>query len=171
MIPAFQIIVAVHCSAMVSLLSHLCVIEGGGEVVSGPVKKTTRGTKRRAIRRGLRAMASKLGGSRGKPEEALDALVCIFDADGNELQQVTLPTGSTLLAAARQARIDLDHYCGGQCSCGTCRVNVPAGAENLSRMSGMEEMVLGATHTQNGCRLACQACIKGPVSFQVPRWF
>ena len=126
-----------------------CVIVRCGEAVSGSDIKTKRGAKRRLIRRGLKVVASRLGGPLSKKPEALDALVCIMDSDGAEVQQLTVPTGTTLLAVARKAKIDLDHYCGGQCSCGTCRVNVPAGAENLSHMSGMEEMVLGATHSHS----------------------
>jgi 2Fe-2S ferredoxin len=79
--------------------------------------------------------------------------------------------GSTVLEAADAARVDLRHYCGGNCSCGTCRVEVVAGARNLSRREGMEEMVLGAEAAARGDRLACQAQVLGDVEIRVPEWF
>ncbi len=139
--------------------------------MSEPKDQSKRHSRRSALKRRLKAMASRLGASQAKASVAEEAMVQILDAEGAEIHAATVPTGTTILSTARDAKIDLDHYCGGQCSCGTCRVNIHSGADNLSRMSGMEEMVLGAAHIQNGCRLACQACIQGPVAFQVPRWF
>lgn len=79
--------------------------------------------------------------------------------------------GTTVLGAARQLRVDLDHFCGGHCSCGTCRVEVLAGAEHLSRRELNEEIVLGVEAARRGHRLACQARIFGPVEVQVPEFF
>jgi 2Fe-2S ferredoxin len=67
--------------------------------------------------------------------------------------------------------VDLDHYCGGQCACGTCRVEILEGAQNLSAQDGMEQMVLGSTHVAAGNRLACQARLLGPVRVRIPEWF
>ena len=139
--------------------------------MSDSTDPSTRQSKRSALKRKLKSVASRLGSVRPKKSFADEALVQILNADGVEIHTANVPTGTTLLTIARQAKIDIDHYCGGQCSCGTCRVNIHSGANNLSRMCGMEEMVLGAAKTQNGCRLACQARVQGPVSFQVPRWF
>ena len=99
------------------------------------------------------------------------ATVQIVDSNGQELANKTVSTGISILALADHLDIEIDHYCGGQCSCGTCRVNVMNGAENLSRMTGMEEMVLGAANIQKGCRLSCQARVQGPIKIQIPRWF
>ena len=79
--------------------------------------------------------------------------------------------GSSLLAAAQSLGIDLNHYCGGLCSCGTCRIEVLAGDDNLSRREGLEEMVLGTSHVAAGNRLACQALVLGPVRVRIPEWF
>ncbi len=83
---------------------------------------------------------------------------------------VSVAHGATLLSAARTAGLELPHYCGGQCSCGTCRIRVLDGAAHLSRQESLEQMVLGSSHVAKGGRLACQARIEGPVRVHIPRW-
>ena len=77
--------------------------------------------------------------------------------------------GDTLLETARSRDVDLDSFCGGRCSCGTCRVQVVAGT--LSDMDLNEEVVLGAIAVEKGYRLACQAKLLGDVSVEVPEYF
>ena len=69
------------------------------------------------------------------------------------------------------AQVEVDHFCGGQCSCGTCRIFVLSGASNLTPMEAKEALVLGAANVNKGCRLACQAVVCGEVEVQIPRWF
>jgi len=129
-----------------------------------------RGRRRAAVRRSIKAVAKRFRGGADAPKaEPLD--VKFIDSEGATIATICAEPESTLLAIAKKANIELDHFCGGQCSCGTCRVNVMNGAGHLSKMSGMEEMTLGAKHVANGCRLACQARPRGPVTIQVPRWF
>jgi ferredoxin len=78
--------------------------------------------------------------------------------------------GQTLLQAAKKVGLDLDHYCGGNCTCGTCRVRILEGADQLSPMSPREKLVLGESAARAGERLACQARVLGPVRVQPPRW-
>jgi 2Fe-2S ferredoxin len=84
---------------------------------------------------------------------------------------VRVARGSTLLEAAEAARLDLRHYCGGNSSCGTCRIVVVSGHRNLSKQEGMEAMALGADHVARGDRLACQAQVLGEVAIEIPEWF
>jgi ferredoxin len=77
--------------------------------------------------------------------------------------------GSTLLEAGEALGLDLDHFCGGNCSCGTCRLEVVSGMRNLSRMDPMERAVLGIA-ADDGSRLACQARAFGPVDVRVPEF-
>jgi len=79
--------------------------------------------------------------------------------------------GMTLLEVAMARDIDLDHLCGGYAKCGSCRVEILEGPDNLSSQSGHEQMVLGASKVANGDRLACQAKILGPVAIRVPKYF
>ena len=122
------------------------------------------------MKRGAAGIAGALQNQTNAPD-ATEATVRFVNADGLELRTEQVPTGISILALAKRLNIEIDHYCGGQCSCGTCRINVVNGADNLSRMQGMEEMVLGAANIQKGSRLSCQARVIGPVEIQIPRWF
>jgi len=84
---------------------------------------------------------------------------------------VVAERGATLLEIAMANAVDLRSYCGGNCSCGTCRIEVVEGGRNLSRQQGMEEMVLGEDHVSHGDRLACQAQVLGDVRVRIPEFF
>ena len=84
---------------------------------------------------------------------------------------VSVPHGTSILNAALKNDIDLDHFCGGTCSCSTCRVEILSGTENLSKMKPREAMVLGHEKTQNGDRLSCQAKATGDVVVKIPDYF
>ncbi len=86
-------------------------------------------------------------------------------------REVAVERGRTLLEAAREHDVDLRSYCGGNCSCGTCRVEIVARPEGLSRRQSMEEFALGMDAARRGDRLACQAEVLGPVEVRVPDWF
>ena len=84
---------------------------------------------------------------------------------------VTVPHGTSILNAALNNDIDLDHFCGGTCSCSTCRVEILSGGENLSKMKPNESMVLGHEKSQRGDRLSCQAKAEGTVVVRIPDYF
>lgn len=123
------------------------------------------------LQRGLR-LAGRLGrrlvqgGPREKPVPEGPVRVVFQDR-----AEAEVPGGVSLLAAAMRMGVELSHYCGGMCSCGTCRIEVVSGADNLSLPRGNEQMVLGADAAAKGARLACQARVLGPVVIKVPRWF
>jgi ferredoxin len=75
--------------------------------------------------------------------------------------------GSTLLASVLKNRVRLMHVCGAQAVCGTCRLKVDSGAENLTPMSFKEKLSL-RTHFSfsSKVRLGCQARLRGPVELQ-----
>jgi ferredoxin len=77
----------------------------------------------------------------------------------------------SILQIAQDHDIDIPHYCGGSCRCGTCSVLILEGQNNLSTPTGNEEMVLGVDKFQKGHRLACQANVHGDVSLNIPEWF
>lgn len=79
--------------------------------------------------------------------------------------------GQTLLLAAKTLGVDLNHYCGGTCSCGTCRLEILDGSHSLSPAEGRERMVLGPVHADRGDRLGCQAKVLGTVRVRVPTHF
>ena len=72
--------------------------------------------------------------------------------------------GGTLLAAAVKNGVRVMHACGAQTLCGTCRVKVTEGADNLTPMSFKEKLSLRYhLSVSPRVRLACQARVMGPV--------
>lgn len=78
-------------------------------------------------------------------------------------------TDLSLLEAAEQLGFPLNHDCGGNASCTTCRVDVIAGSENLSEIDFDEQDLLDREAlTEPYHRLGCQARVLGDVIVQVP---
>ena len=121
----------------------------------------------RVLRNGVSAEPAEFGGGRSPRASDPKAPVVVRFGD----TPVPVEHGTTLLEAALLANLDLRSYCGGNCSCGTCRVEIIEGQRSLSRRQGMEELVLGMEAAERGDRLACQAQILGPVHVRVPEWF
>jgi ferredoxin len=119
---------------------------------------------RRLLGRGGRAALRRFPGVKSLPDTPQWV---IFEGSASG----EIEPGLTLLQAARSLDVDLDHFCGGSCSCGTCRVEILEGAESLSRMKPSESIVLGHEAVQAGDRLSCQARILGPVKVQIPEFF
>jgi len=65
--------------------------------------------------------------------------------------------GLSILELARLSGVPHAHVCSGRGRCGTCRVRVDAGADQLSPMSGDERATLARVGAGQGERLACQA--------------
>ena len=70
---------------------------------------------------------------------------------------------STVLELCEAAGIDIEAACGGFACCNTCRVQVLAGAENLSSLVDEEQPFLDAADQ----RLGCQCRVLGPVSVRL----
>ena len=79
-------------------------------------------------------------------------------------------TGDTVLDAALDHGIHLEHECGGNCTCTTCHVYAVQGGEGLSPMEEPEAYRLQfASNRRPDSRLACQALImRGPITVAIP---
>lgn len=81
---------------------------------------------------------------------------------------VQVRPGTSVLRAARSARIHLATRCGGNAGCLMCKVQVDAEhADALTPPSDAERLKLGPLLEQ-GTRLACQAKIRGNAVVQLP---
>ena len=78
---------------------------------------------------------------------------------------------TSILEVALQNKVELEHFCGGCCSCSTCRVEVIEGQSYLSVPEPAERSVLGEKRLEKGSRLACQSKIRGPVKVRIPDVF
>ncbi len=98
----------------------------------------------------------------------------------NEKETIEVEAGSNLRQVALQAGIALyngvERYlnCRGMGMCGTCKVLVKSGMENLNRKTLMEKAnfsmhplsLLSAIGHENEMRLACQVHVKGDCSIE-----
>lgn len=84
-------------------------------------------------------------------------------------KEVDVPAGTSILDAALDNDIKLDHNCGGNCACSTCHVIIETGMENLSEMSEDEEDMLDSAQGLTlESRLACQSKISGDIKVRIP---
>jgi 2Fe-2S ferredoxin len=75
----------------------------------------------------------------------------------------------TLLEASKALGFPLNHDCGGNASCTTCRVEVQMGGENLSEIDFEEQDLLDREAlSEPWHRLGCQAHVLGDVVVLVP---
>ncbi|CAN0523443.1 unnamed protein product [Ectocarpus sp. 12 AP-2014] len=58
------------------------------------------------------------------------------------------------------------YNCGGGGSCGTCAVNVKAGAQNCSPKGPGEKKLLDKKKSPDSYRLSCCTMVSGPVTVQ-----
>jgi len=87
-------------------------------------------------------------------------LEVVFRPEG---ERVRVPPGTTLLAAAKAAGVDLLSLCGGDGLCGKCRVIVLNGNIDAAPTS-----LLSREEIRKGYVLACQTKVLGEVEVEVP---
>jgi len=77
-----------------------------------------------------------------------------------EKLEVSVESGTTLLAAAKRAGAPEGDRCGGVCACSTCHVYVTQGFDKLSEIEDEEFDILDkAFDVRSTSRLGCQAKI------------
>lgn len=87
--------------------------------------------------------------------------------------QLVAGKGESLLEAALEHGINIEHACGGVCACSTCHIYVEQGMDQLSEATEDEEdRVEEAPGLQRNSRLSCQCEIigEGPIVVRVPAW-
>lgn len=82
-------------------------------------------------------------------------------------QTYDVKDGTTILVAAIQNGLKLRHDCT-EGICGTDRVRVVAGQENLTEKTQNEELTLEMMNATEEERLACVARILGDVTLDIP---
>jgi uncharacterized 2Fe-2S/4Fe-4S cluster protein (DUF4445 family) len=82
-------------------------------------------------------------------------------------KRVGVPSGTTLLDAARLAGLDLTTACGGEGNCGQCQVVWLAG--DVTPLTSDEEFLISEGDRRNGYRLACCTKVLGDVKIHVPK--
>ena len=85
----------------------------------------------------------------------------VVDEVGSKV--VEAKENETILKTLIREDIDIAYYCGGNCSCGTCKVKILDG--KVSKPTGREKLVLGMTEARE--RLACQARVGGDIRIEI----
>jgi uncharacterized 2Fe-2S/4Fe-4S cluster protein (DUF4445 family) len=80
-------------------------------------------------------------------------------------RRAAVPVGATILDAAGSVGVGLVSACGGQGTCGLCRVRVVRG--DVGPPSAPERERLTAAELAGGLRLACQAPVRGDVRIDI----
>ena len=78
-----------------------------------------------------------------------------------------VPEGTTILVAAVRNGVELHNDCT-EAICGTDRVRVLKGMDNLSAVQDNEELTLGMFDSNPDQRLGCVARILGDVTVEIP---
>ncbi|HXG59161.1 MAG TPA: 2Fe-2S iron-sulfur cluster-binding protein [Thermoanaerobaculia bacterium] len=83
----------------------------------------------------------------------------------DEGKSADFPEGKTLLSCASEMNVAVSHVCGGDGACGTCRIEVVEGWDQLTPPTPDE------TYKEIECpyRLSCQARLKGDVIVKVAK--
>ncbi|MFQ5606648.1 MAG: 2Fe-2S iron-sulfur cluster-binding protein [Candidatus Zixiibacteriota bacterium] len=77
--------------------------------------------------------------------------------------------GVSILDAALDAEVEIDHNCGGNCACSTCHVIVQEGYDSLNPITDDEQDMLDeAVGLTELSRLACQCLLTEDVVVRIP---
>jgi Na+-transporting NADH:ubiquinone oxidoreductase subunit F len=85
--------------------------------------------------------------------------------NGDPDKALTTPAGSTLLSTLAGNQIFIPSACGGQGTCGVCRVTVKAGGGSLLPT---ETGHISRGDAREGCRLSCQVKVKQDMEIEIP---
>ena len=82
---------------------------------------------------------------------------------------VTVDSGDTILDAALDNNIHLNHNCGAVCACSTCHVYIEKGMNDLPEISDKEEDFIDrAENPKINSRLGCQCIINSDIEVTIP---
>lgn len=82
---------------------------------------------------------------------------------------IEVEEGTSVLDAALDHEIDLEHACGGFCACTTCHIYVREGQQSISKMESEEsERLEYKDGRKENSRLACQSKVYGDLILEIP---
>jgi len=96
----------------------------------------------------------------------VDAGPFTIDVNNGE-RTLTAEGGSTLLNVLTDNKIFIPSACGGQATCGYCKVRLPD--SSIADVLPTEKAFLNRQELANGTRLACQVKIRRPLSVRIPQ--
>jgi len=92
-----------------------------------------------------------------------------FETEKDKTVSVKVAEGDSILDAALDNDIHLNHNCGAVCACSTCHVYVDKGMDSLPEISDKEEDFIDrAINPQINSRLGCQCIINADIEVTIP---
>ena len=82
----------------------------------------------------------------------------------------TVATGANLMEELLLAGLPVASSCHGDGICGKCRVRVIAGAENLSKIGSLEQLVRDRLKVPKEFRISCQTQVLGDIEVDTTYW-
>jgi 2Fe-2S ferredoxin len=78
--------------------------------------------------------------------------------------------GATILAAANRVEVPVGQSCGGEGSCGFCKVTVLEGLDNLAPAGALELRLIEEKKFEPNERAACLARVMGDITITTTYW-
>ena len=92
-----------------------------------------------------------------------------FEEDPDKEFVVEVGEGDTILDAALDNDLHLNHNCGAVCACSTCHVYIDKGMNDLPEISDKEEDFIDrAENPKINSRLACQCIVSSNIEVTIP---
>ncbi|MGZ3721798.1 MAG: 2Fe-2S iron-sulfur cluster-binding protein [Bdellovibrionales bacterium] len=87
-----------------------------------------------------------------------------------KIPEITVAQGANLMEELLLASLPVASSCHGDGICGKCRVRVLKGAENLSKIVPLEELVRDRLKVPVGFRISCQTQVLGDIEIDTTYW-
>ena len=92
-----------------------------------------------------------------------------FEEDPDKQVVVEVDDKDTILDAALDNNLHLNHNCGAVCACSTCHVYIEKGMNELPEISDKEEDFIDrAENPRINSRLACQCIVSSDIEVTIP---
>ncbi|MDC0580172.1 2Fe-2S iron-sulfur cluster-binding protein [Bacteroidia bacterium] len=92
-----------------------------------------------------------------------------FEENPDKAIFVEVESGDTILDAALDNQIHLNHNCGAVCACSTCHVYIEKGMDDLPEITDKEEDFIDrAENPRINSRLGCQCIINSDIEVTIP---
>ena len=92
-----------------------------------------------------------------------------FETEPNKEVTIEVQEGDSILDAAHDNDIQLNHNCGAVCACSTCQVYIDKGMDSLSEISDKEEDFIDrAINPRINSRLGCQCIVTADIEVTIP---
>ena len=92
-----------------------------------------------------------------------------FETESNKEVTIEVREGDSILDAAHDNDIQLNHNCGAVCACSTCQVYIDKGMDSLTEISDKEEDFIDrAINPRINSRLGCQCIVNEDIEVTIP---